>query len=307
MAKATTAQRRTAKRDFDEKLRLEKAFTKVMDAYFNQVVNAMGFSLSNSVVLNVHQQFGTELEEILTTQYKRVEKEFSNEISKQLPKEVAQTEAEDILINRALNAFNVFRAPRVALEMNKTTQKDIQQSIMQAQSFNTETDELVDGKVVEKKQVLVGFELILTAKKILKRKLLGRIPSIVATETEVPAEASKLTESEVLQGQVPSILNGGPPEAAAQDTATKVWVSMGDSVVRPTHLEADGQEVKSNEPFTVGGFSLLMPGDSSLGAPAEETIGCRCAAVFNDKEIVAIRVRRSEDDALASFLTTGEV
>lgn len=303
----TSAQRKTAKRDFDEKMRLEKGFSKVINAYFNQVVNAMGSSLANGVVLNVHQRFGTELEEILTTQYKRVESVFSNEISKQLPEAVKQTEAEDIEINRALNAFNVFRSPRVALEMNKTTQKDIQESIMQAQSFNTETDELVDGKVVEKKQVLVGFELILTAEKILKRKLSGRIPSIVSTETEVPAEASKLTEAEVLQGQVPSLLGGGPPQAAPDDTATKIWVTMGDSVVRPTHIEADGQEVKSNESFTVGGFDLMVPGDSSLGAPAEETIGCRCAAVFNDKEIVAIRVRRTEDDALASFLLTGEV
>lgn len=46
---------------------------------------------------------------------------------------------------------------------------------------------------------------------------------------------------------------------------------------RESHAEMDGQERGLNEPFeTPSGDRLMYPGDNSLGAPAEETINCRC-------------------------------
>jgi len=60
---------------------------------------------------------------------------------------------------------------------------------------------------------------------------------------------------------------------------THTWESMRDEKVRGSHAIADGQTVPINEPFTVGGYKLLYPGDDSLGAPPSETIGCRCLEV----------------------------
>lgn len=57
---------------------------------------------------------------------------------------------------------------------------------------------------------------------------------------------------------------------------THTWESMRDEKVRGSHAIADGQTVPINEPFTVGRYKLLHPGDDSLGAPPSETIGCRC-------------------------------
>lgn len=65
-----------------------------------------------------------------------------------------------------------------------------------------------------------------------------------------------------------------------QSQVTRVWDSAGnDGKTRETHLMMEGQTVGLNEPFTFpGGGKAMFPGDRSLGAPAEETIQCRCIA-----------------------------
>lgn len=57
------------------------------------------------------------------------------------------------------------------------------------------------------------------------------------------------------------------------------WVTTIDGRERPTHHNADGQQVKTGEPFTVGGSKMMHPHDSSLGAPIEEIAQCRCTIV----------------------------
>lgn len=58
---------------------------------------------------------------------------------------------------------------------------------------------------------------------------------------------------------------------------TRTWDAAGDGFARDSHAEMDGQERGPDEPFTTGrGYSLMFPGDTSLGAPASETINCRC-------------------------------
>lgn len=65
-------------------------------------------------------------------------------------------------------------------------------------------------------------------------------------------------------------------EVQAQNVL-KVWNATGDSRTRDSHAEMDGQDVPLDEAFeTPDGYRLMYPTDSSLGAPAEETIQCRC-------------------------------
>ncbi|MFD1423417.1 phage minor head protein [Laceyella tengchongensis] len=45
---------------------------------------------------------------------------------------------------------------------------------------------------------------------------------------------------------------------------------------RPWHLEADGQIKRLDEPFEVNGEKLMFPGDTSLGATADNIVNCRC-------------------------------
>jgi HK97 family phage portal protein len=52
------------------------------------------------------------------------------------------------------------------------------------------------------------------------------------------------------------------------------WLSTADERTRDDHAEADGQVVAIGEPFSIGGESLMYPGDPS--GSADETINCRC-------------------------------
>ena len=58
----------------------------------------------------------------------------------------------------------------------------------------------------------------------------------------------------------------------------RMWLSTIDSRTRPSHVLADGQRVGLAEPFIVGGFPLMFPGDPS--GPAGEVIQCRCTTLL---------------------------
>jgi len=62
----------------------------------------------------------------------------------------------------------------------------------------------------------------------------------------------------------------------------KVWLSSRDDRVRDDHQEMDGVAVGKQELFVLpDGSKVMVPGDSSEGASATQTINCRCTTVFN--------------------------
>lgn len=271
-----------------KKLRLEIQFRTVMVNYFNKIVNTFLMLGQNKLPLNVSQRFDDELKAILITQYLRVEKVFDHGGRDFLPRELQSTAEEDREINRALRSFNNLRSTLQTENMNRTTQRQIEESLAIARSVDTDIEKIEDGKVVRiKASQFVGFELFLGAGNVLKRKLASRVSSIVSTETQIPAEIAKLTEIEVLSGNVASVIAGTPTKIAIK----KTWVSEADDLVRPTHLQADGQDRKANVAFTVGGFRLMVPGDTSLGAPKRETINCRCDAEYDNNDLIRARFK----------------
>ena len=68
--------------------------------------------------------------------------------------------------------------------------------------------------------------------------------------------------------------------ASSEGKRRKRWKTFGDSKVRPSHANAGGQTVPIDKPFTVGGYRMMFPGDSSLGAPASEIVNCRCSVEY---------------------------
>jgi uncharacterized protein with gpF-like domain len=92
-------------------------------------------------------------------------------------------------------------------------------------------------------------------------KSASRAATIARTETHAAAQASAQFSA----------------EATGIDMQRQWAASRGDRT-RETHAEADGQIVGMHDPFIVGGFELMYPGDPT--GPAEEVINCRCAVVF---------------------------
>lgn len=61
----------------------------------------------------------------------------------------------------------------------------------------------------------------------------------------------------------------------------KTWVAILDMKTRPSHAEADFQQVSINDDFIVGGFKAKFPRDPNL--PAEESIACRCIVDYSNR------------------------
>lgn len=60
----------------------------------------------------------------------------------------------------------------------------------------------------------------------------------------------------------------------------KKWMATEDARTRPTHDRADGQTVPLSQPFIVGDFPLMYPGDPM--GPPHEVIFCRCTLTVED-------------------------
>ena len=62
-----------------------------------------------------------------------------------------------------------------------------------------------------------------------------------------------------------------------EQDVSKVYDATGDSRTRGDHLLTEGQRRSFSEPFQYPDGSLVLyPGDDSLGAPAKQTVQCRC-------------------------------
>lgn len=66
--------------------------------------------------------------------------------------------------------------------------------------------------------------------------------------------------------------------AVAAKNVEREWDDAGDNRVRHSHKLLNGQRVALDQPFvsSVTHSRMMYPGDTSLGAPAEEIIACRC-------------------------------
>ena len=71
------------------------------------------------------------------------------------------------------------------------------------------------------------------------------------------------------------------------------WMCTKDAQTRFSHGMADGQiVVGTKEPFKVGGYRMMFPGDRSLGAPGHEIYNCRCTTRTVEKDGIEAEPRQ---------------
>jgi hypothetical protein len=112
------------------------------------------------------------------------------------------------------------------------------------------------------------------------------IVNTAARIRELSAPMSAIRAHVIARTETHTAANFGA-QAAAELTGLQMkreWVSAMDDRTRTTppdefdHADADGQVVGMREPFTVGGESLMFPGDPSA-SPGNQ-IMCRCACIY---------------------------
>ncbi len=98
----------------------------------------------------------------------------------------------------------------------------------------------------------------------------SRVDTISITETQGASEFSKFLEAK----GIAATLTG-------TQEVFKTWNTVLDEKTRLSHVEADRQRVRLTTAFSVQGQSLRFPGDGGLGATLDNTINCRCSAIYN--------------------------
>ena len=93
---------------------------------------------------------------------------------------------------------------------------------------------------------------------------------------------AKARANAIARTEVHNAATYGSDEAAKASGLqyTRIWVSAGDARVRPDHAAAHGQRRGPNEPFLVGGTSMIRPG---VG-PASQVVHCRCVVRYEPQD-----------------------
>lgn len=263
-----------ARRDLRAKLILERKLLRQLNSFMRRVARAMTKKYAETGTVIDALIFLPELEEILFKHYQKVNKEFDDRITENLPEEIEATKEERKIIDEALLLFSIAQSGTQSKIIIETIQKDIIKAFQEANDF------------LEEQKAFRPLEIAIVAATNLLKRITGRNSTIAAYETQVMAETAKGTEVQVLSRQDPSVVSGTNRKSGVK----KEWVTMGDEVVRTDHIIADGDVADINEPFIVGGEEMMWPADMSRGASIGNTINCRCAAVYDEETVYSERI-----------------
>lgn len=241
-------------RELKKKMKLEIPFKKEIRKLFNSIRIDFMVNVAGSGNVPSSELFTTRWEAILKNHYERVQKAFTfiNFIERNrtaIEKEEDEESISSLLL--LLSQWKEETAKESAGHITDTTNKNMRDALVEAREILTEEGATITNRT-----------LAALAATLLRRKFNGRVDKIAMIETQ---DSSENTKEEVSKKIIADIV--------------KIWRNVGDNLVRLTHIIADGQTRLPTFPFTVGGESLMFPGDRSLGATAKEWANCRCSSV----------------------------
>lgn len=128
--------------------------------------------------------------------------------------------------------------------------------------------------LIQEGQQFSRRDLSILASSLLARKFIVRSRIISETEVQSASESTKFIKTR---------LASNSPIISSRYLIVKVWNSLLDGRERDTHREADAQERPVDLAFTVGGASLMYPGDPN--GPFREIVNCRCFETSITREL----------------------
>lgn len=200
------------------------------------------------------ETWNNQLKEDVEPLLRGIMQEFGDEIVHELKADALDLDAPEGISRRD-------RQMQRVLKINETTKKNVQDVVKMGLDAD-ETPEQIAARV---------DEVFAFAKET-------RAQRISITEVVAAAASGKLLGA---ARAVTSVLAATGTDGGSDDishTIEKMWMTLGDDHVRPTHTALDGKVRDLDQAFVVEDVSLMYPGDPN--APVDETVGCRCALVI---------------------------
>lgn len=291
MALNTTlaTRRRQSGEDLATKVRLERiGVTEINELFDTIAADLASFYAITGTVQNA-QSYIPELTGILTRQFNRANRAFSNQLITFI-RENPNGEADNlraqltILANgrgTTLDVMLLEMEGRARAKFIEFTEPSVQEAVRQITGTN---QKMLETSVLKARAALLDElgreptqqEIAGRASTFARVAGKNRAPSIITTQNQKASEATKEFERNELisvRNSIDSRIQGLPPLKV-----TILWMTIGDDLVRGSHLEADFQE-REGDTFTVQNQLLRFPGDTSLGATVDNVANCRCNAI----------------------------
>jgi uncharacterized protein with gpF-like domain len=252
------------------KLALEAAMKPKLATLFRRIAREFRTAVAATGLPQDASQYQGQFKQLISAQDTKVQAAFTARALRTTKAAVPENEESNAeALALLLLLWRTARSEASSLAITRTNERQMAEAIAQARAQLQE--ENLQAVAAGQAGAPVGDrEVAAFAAVLLLRKFNVRVPLIALNETQSAAEATKFIEAD--EASV----------AAGESKPRKRWATIGDRLVRGTHADANGQTVDFDTPFLIGGAQLKYPGDSSLGAPAAETMNCRCAALYTE-------------------------
>lgn len=256
-------------RDIVKKVRLENELATELDSSFEKVGNDFenSFIQTNNAITTAETE--REFDNIMSNHYDRTGNTFKKDLRRRLTR-AQLLETMNTLDDRIDEKLDNFKSEKLKTQtrfVKETNRKEFLASVSR-----------IKRNALEEGRQLSQQQLAREANEDFKMRAKARTATIANTETQIVAEEAKDIEASTLQ-QNNTELNDGTQ--INENNMKKIWNTVLDERTRLDHAFADGQRRDKSKPFDVGNSRMMKPGDTSLGAPPEQIINCRCSSNYS--------------------------
>lgn len=252
---------------------------KVMTDFFNKQKKDYIARIKNAAEDEIAaQSLEKDLEAILFSDENEYIKKLSKKMQpliKQYIKDLAKKSVEDLA--------KTFQSKIKVEDPDWEKKKDDEEkpSYFDEKFFNKNSVEWIKNHVIKFSPEVQQTTHDAVVKSLIEGYKAGESMDELASRIDNLSEFNRTRAIRVARTETISASNAGEFEGYKQCDFVigKQWLSAHDGRTRSDHAAANGQKRKVDEPFNVGGYKLMFPGDSSLGAPAKEVVHCRCTTV----------------------------